>query len=459
MKLLRSGTKNSDLEILLGEPQRAIRFMVIPFLIAMAVVEINQFVDTFWVSGLGSASAEAVSTIVPVYGLMTCAGLGIGMGATTSVAFRLGHGDGKYAEKLVSNSLILGVILAVVSSVLIIIFLNPVIDFMGAENVRDESIAYMVPYIILSPAILLGSIVSGTLKGEGAARKSTLIQIGSACFNMALDPILIYGIGMGVTGAGLATALSSLISVAIALRWYTSGKTAVALHASDLHMDREAMREILDIGGPKTVQSLISNTTDLIQRVFLIISGGTSAVMLYNYAWRYIGLVNLPGRAFESSMVPVCSAAYGQSDFGKMRAGYMYTIKMAILLSLLFSVVLFVFAEPLMSVLTHEATMHAMLPEFVWTLRASVFLIPFCTMMGLGSSMLQALKKARISMNFYMLWGFLKLGLYALAAYGVFGGDPFENIIYCMVAIHIFGGISLMLMAEREFRRIREHLI
>lgn len=455
MKLLVSDTRNRDLEVLLGEPGRAIRFMAIPFLIAMAVVEINQFVDTFWVSGLGSASAEAVSTIVPVYGLMTCAGFGIGMGATTSVAFRLGRGDMDRAEKLVSNSIILGVIAAVASSIVIVVFLNPVIDFMGADDVRGESIAYMIPYIVLSPAILLGSVMSGTLKGEGAARKSTLIQIGSACFNMVLDPILIYGIGMGVMGAGLSTALSALLSVAIALKWYTGGKTAVALRISDIRMDRDSMKEILDIGGPKTVQSLISNTTDLIQRVFLIISGGTSAVMLYNYAWRYIGLVNLPGRAFESAMVPVCSAAYGQSDFDKMRAGYVYTIKAAILLSIVFSVILFVFAEPLMSVLTHEETMYAMLPEFVWTLRASVLLIPFCTMMGLGSSMLQALKKARISMNFYMLWGFLKLGLYALAAYGIFGGDPFENIIHCMVAIHIFGGIALMLMAEMQFRKVR----
>ncbi|MGN0098032.1 MAG: MATE family efflux transporter [Candidatus Methanomethylophilaceae archaeon] len=429
--------------------------MVLPFFIAMAVVEINQFVDTFWVSGLGSNSAEAVSTVIPIYGLMTCAGLGIGVGATTTIAFRLGRGEHKDASRLVANSLILGLIIATVSSILVTLLLDTVIDLMGAGNVRDKGAAYMIPYILLSPAIIISSIISGTLRGEGAARKSTIIQISAACMNMVLDPILIYGIGMGVTGAGLATALSALISVVIALEWYIHGKTMIPLCRSDIRIDREAMKEVLGVGGPKTIQSIISNVTDLIQRVFLIVAGGTTAIMLYNYTWRYIGVVNLPGRAFESAMVPVCSAAYGQADFKKMKNGYAYTIKLAIGFSIIFSIVLFLFAEPLMSLLTYEESMHRLLPDFVWTLRVSAFLIPFSAMMGLGSSMLQALKKAKKSMNFYMIWGFIKLGLYALSAYGFLGVDPFEGIIYCMVAVHIFGGIALMHTAEKEYRKVR----
>ena len=76
-------SSEDDLKKMLGEPKAAIRSMIIPFLIAMSVVEINQFIDTFWVSGLGTQSASAVSTIVPIYGLMMCAGLGIAAGITS----------------------------------------------------------------------------------------------------------------------------------------------------------------------------------------------------------------------------------------------------------------------------------------------------------------------------------------------------------------------------------------
>ncbi len=124
-------------------------------------------------------------------------------------------------------------------------------------------------------------------------------------------------------------------------------------------------------------------------------------------------------------------------------------------MAIIAAAMLFIFAEPLMSLLTYEESMHQLLPKFVWTLRVAVFLIPFSALMGIGSSMLQSMKKAKIPMYFYMLWGFLKLGTYAIAAYGYLGVDPFEGIIYCMVGVHVFGGACLMLMAWHEFNKIR----
>jgi len=95
----------------------------------------------------------------------------------------------------------------------------------------------------------------------------------------------------------------------------------------------------------------------------------------------------------------------------------------------------------------------------VWTLKVSVFLIPFSAMMGVASSMLQSMKKAKIPMYYYMLWGVVKLGLYALAAYGYMGVDPFEGIIYSMVAVHIFGAVCLTYLAYREFKKIERAVL
>ena len=448
-------SNEKDLEILLGEPKRAIRSMAWAFLFAMAVIEVNQFVDTFWVSGLGTASSSAVATVVPIYGLMMCAGLGIGVGATTSIAFRLGSREHDAADSLAANSLILGLILAIISSVIVAILAKPVIILMGAEDVLTESIEYLVPYILFSPALLCSSILGAVLRAEGAARKSTLLQISAAVFNMVLDPLFIYGLGLGVLGAGLSTAVSALLSLFLGFYWYASGRTIVKLGRSSFRADRQAMREVLGVGAPKTVQSLISNFTDLVQRVFLIVAGGTNAVILYNFTWRYIGLVNLPGRACDSAMVPVCSAAFGQHDLAKMKTAYYYTMKIVVGVGAVASVLLFVLAEPLITVLTLEDTMSALRPEFVWTLRVSVLLIPFSALMGIGSSMLQSLKKAKIPMNYYMLWGFLKLGMYAVAAYGL---GSYEWIIYSMVIVHVFGGICLIYLADREFSKAEKRL-
>jgi len=451
-------SKEDDLQRMLGEPKAAIRNMILPFLIALAVVEVNQFVDTYWVSGLGVKSASAISTIVPIYGLMTCAGLGVAAGVTATVAARLARGEYEVAGKLISNSVILGIIFAVISSVLVAIFLNPVIDVMGADSVREEAVQYMIPYIVLSPTITLITILGGMLRGEGAAKKSTIVQSISAILNMVIDPILIYSLGMGVFGAGLSTVLSSLIAIVIGLWWYVSGRTIIPINRSSFHWDKGAAYEVLGIGGPKAIQMVISNLTDFLQRIFLIIAGGTVAVMLYNYTWRYIGMVNLPGRAVDMAMLPVCSAAYGVRDLERLKTGFIYSSKLVIGFGIIFAVILFIFATPFMSIMTQEESMHDLLPMFVWTLQVSVLLIPFSAMMGVASSMLQAMKKAKIPMYYYMFWGFVKLGLYAIAAYGYMGVDPFEGIIYSMVAVHIFGAVCLIYFAMREYRRLKKEV-
>ncbi|MBR1888718.1 MAG: hypothetical protein IJ810_02015 [Candidatus Methanomethylophilus sp.] len=316
-----------NLKTLLGEPKKAIRSMVLAFFIAMAVVELNQFVDTFWVSGLGAVSSSAVATSSPIYGLMMCAGLGIGVGATATIAFRLGSGDFEAANRLAANSLLLGLICAALSSVLVLVFARPLILIMGAESIVDECLLYILPFIFLSPLLLCNSILGGILRAEGAARKSTIVQMSAAILNMIIDPLLIYGLGLGVFGAGLSTALSAGIALAIGLSWYANDRMTVKITRSSFRRDKAMSREVLDVGGPKTVQALVSNTTDLIQRVFLIVAGGTNAVMFYNYSWRYIAIINLPGRAYENAMVPVCSAAYGQRDLLKMKEGFLYTAK------------------------------------------------------------------------------------------------------------------------------------
>ena len=439
---------------MLGEPKAAIRSMVLPFLLAFAVVEINQFVDTFWVSGLGVKAASAVTTVVPFYGMIMCIGLGLSAGATATMAFRLGKGDKEAASRLAANTILLSVILSVIVSVVLFLTFDILIDILGAQEIRAESWDYILPYILMSPVTTVASIIGGILRAEGAAKRSTIVQSSSALVNMVLDPILIYVLGMGVMGAGLATTLSAGVALIIGFHWYFRGKTVVKLDGKSFRIDKSAMSEVWGVGGPKTVQMTLNNITDFIQRIFLIIAGGTTAVMLYNYAWRYIGLSLLPPKATEAAMLPVCSSAFGMDDLEKMRTGYIYSLKLVIGITVLLTVLEIIFAEPLISILTYEESMRELFAEFVWTLRVSILVLPLTAVSYVSASMLQALKRAKIPMYFFMIWAAMKLVLYALAAYGYLGVDPFDGILYIMVGLHVFSGVSLWYFADREYKKL-----
>ena len=453
MRLLRPD--KMDLEVLLGDPRKAVNSMFLPLFLAFAVVEVNQFVDVYWISGLGKTYAETISTSAPFYILMMCAGTGVGIGATSTIAFRLGRGDLAKASSIASNALILGLALAAASSITLVALLPTAIGLMGASDIEEECWGYMLPFILMSPALLSQAIVAGCLRGEGAARKSTMVQISAALSNMVLDPLLIYGLGMGISGAGLATGLAALLAASIGLGWYVRGKTAVRIDRSSFRPDAGSMRELLGVGAPKTVQEFITGTIALLQRIFIIIAGGTSAVMVYNYPFKYTTLFGLPGKAIENSMLPVASAAFGKGDLDKMARSFRYSLGLSLGISLASLATVYALAEPLMSFLAYEETMRGVMPELVSTLRLTVFVIPCIAMKGIASSLLQSMKKAKVPMFFEMFSGTVRLTLYYMCAYGMLPVDPFQGILYSMVAVHFMNAICLMTIAVAEMRLIR----
>ena len=94
-------TYTKDLEVMLGDPKRAVLVMTIPLIFSYAIAQINMFADTAWCAGLGSDSSTALATIVPFYWLIVGVGTGIGIGAAASIARHLGRGESEAAESIV----------------------------------------------------------------------------------------------------------------------------------------------------------------------------------------------------------------------------------------------------------------------------------------------------------------------------------------------------------------------
>ncbi len=144
-----------------SEPRRTIRAKVVPIFIAMTMVSVNQFADTFWVFGLGVRPSEVMSTISSVYWLVAYIRIGVGVGATTTISFRLGRGETDRTDRLTGggSSLALGLLLSVAAS--FIQLPNPIIDIVGTSEVSKLCVSYVLPMLILFSAIVLESVIWG----------------------------------------------------------------------------------------------------------------------------------------------------------------------------------------------------------------------------------------------------------------------------------------------------------
>lgn len=442
-----------DLEVMLGEPKRAIKAMMIPLAVSYLVIQLNLFVDTFWTSGLGAQASSAVSTISPIYWMIVASGTGLGIGASSTIAFRLGQADYERSNVLAGNTLVLGLVFSLISSILVGSFIGPVIGLIGAEDIHSECMDYVMPFVIMSWALILNGIVAGLLRSEGAAKKSMIVLLITAGANMILDPLFIYYFDWGLFGAGMATSMSALIATVLGLFWYARGHMTISLKRQSLKPCKDAMKEVLVVGGPKTAESVLSNVINMVQRVFFIIATGTIGIMLYNVPWRYVALGEVPFNALGAALIPICAAALGQRLPGKVDTVVSYSIKFTLGLSTLIALAMFVFAEPLISVFTTSESMAAEFDRLVWVLRSYAILLPASCFTILGNSILQALKKSLMVTILMFAWGILKLACYAVACQ-----YSFEAIIEVMIVLFYFNAAVIMLLAKREIGKSKKNM-
>ncbi len=442
-------TEGSDLKVLMGEPRKAIRAMMVPFLISLLVIQVNVFADTFWVSGLGVDAVSGMTTAVPLYVIFTSIGIGLSTGVTATVAYRIGKKDMAAAEGLAGAALFHALLLAAAGSVLMLFLMDPLITVMGAGDVRSEVIEYVTPFLIMSPAVVVASVMGGLLRAEGAARRSTIVQISSALFNIILDPVLIYLLDLGLTGAAFATCISALIALLIGLSWYILGLTAVRLRLAALRPARGLSGELMAVAGPRTVEGLVSNATILIQRVFIIIASGTVGVALFNVPFRYVNLAQCPAEATGMSMVPVAAAAYGRKDEESMRMAFSYALRTALMFSCVMAVVLFVFSDPLISLFTMDDSMAEWHSEFLWNMRVYCVILPLFTIQVLCGSMLQSVKRAMKPMAVTIILGFARIVMFWGASF-----YDFKAVTVALVMSYVFSALLMSLLAKREIPKV-----
>lgn len=442
------GGRTKDLDKMLGDPKKAIKAMMVPLMVSYLVAQVNVFADTAWCSGLGSTATSAIATIFPVYWIIAGLGTGMGIGAAAAIARYLGRGDKVKAESLAVQSIILTVLISLAFMPVLYVLTPNIAFWIGAGDIAAECMTFMKPMIITGLFIILNGTISGILRSEGAATKSMIVLLTGAALNMVFDPILIYGCNMGLAGSGWATALATGVSTLIGLYWYARKKMYLELSMKHFRFKGSELKEILYVGIPRSAESLIINSMSLVQRIFVIACGGALAVAYYNLPWRFVMMAAVISMAAGSALVPVCSAALGRSNFAKAEEGYRYAFKISMISLTLLAAVLFVFADFFVIPFTYSPSMEALRPEFVRVLRIYSTFIPFVGMMDIGSSILQSLRMAQISMVSALLRNLMLIALFYFAS-----KISMDMIYWSLAATQVAGGLMMMGLAVWGYRR------
>ncbi len=202
-----------------GSPMRHITVMSLASSVGLVAVFAVDFIDMIFISMLGKSElAAAVGYAGAILFFTTSFGIGMAIAAGALVARALGEGNAELAQRRATNALIYGVLLGGLFAAVVWSNLATLAGWIGATgDTLDLTVSYLAIIIPSMPLLLIGMIGGAILRAHGDAKRSMWATIGGALVNAVLDPILIFGLDLELTGAALATVAARVTIAAIAL--------------------------------------------------------------------------------------------------------------------------------------------------------------------------------------------------------------------------------------------------
>ncbi len=424
--------------ILRGDPRAAVRKLAGPMIVAMLLIAIYNLADAIWVAGLGSDALAGVGFITPLFMILMGLSNGLGAGATSVVARCIGARDRNGADSAATHAIVLAFLVSAVLMVIFVLFLRPIVVLLGAGPVTDIAVEYGQIVFLGTVIFLVVQMAYAVLRAEGDTRRTMYAIAVSSVLNIVLDPILIYGAGLGVAGAAIATVISIALVLVVLAYWFLVRKdTYVRIRLQGFSPDPATFRSILGIGIPASLEYLLMAAMSVAINLILVSIAGTDAVAVYTSGWRIVMFAIVPLIGIATSVIAVSGAAYGAREYQKIRVVHRYSIRIGVIIGIFTGILTFVFAPQVTTLFTYSAGSAHLSPAFILFFQVVCFFYPFTPLGMFSSSVFQGTGRGVTSLVisflrtlvFDVLFAWVLGVMMGLGEPGVYAGCVIGNIL------------------------------
>jgi len=306
--------------------ERLIWSMAIPTIISMLITSIYNMADTFFVSRISTSASGAVGVAFSLMAIIQAIGFTFGTGAGNYISRLLGQKNKSYAAKVAATGFYsafgLGALLAIAG----ILCLNPLVYVLGATDTIAPYAKDYILYILMGmPYMTSAFVLNHILRFQGSALYAMIgIGTGGGLKNI-LDPIFIFTLDLGISGAALATIISQFISFLLLLHYSGAGDT-IRIRFKHFTFSWELYREILRNGLPsfyrQTLASLAVICLNFGAGIF-----GDAAIAAMSIVARIFQFAVLAVLGFCQGFQPVCGFNYGAGRFDRVLRSFGYSVR------------------------------------------------------------------------------------------------------------------------------------
>ncbi len=323
--------KGSPAELGTGNiPQLLLKY-AIPSVIAMTAASLYNITDSIFIGqGVGALAISGLAITFPLMNLSAAFGSLVGVGASTLMSLRLGQKDYSTANNILGNVFVLNFILGLTYTIIVLLFLDPILGFFGASS---ETLPYAHDFMVI---ISLGNVIThlyfglnAMLRATGNPYKSMYATIFSVIINVALAPVFIFIFGWGIRGAALATVTAQTTMLIWQIMHFTNKKNFIHLQKGSLRLKRKIVIDSLSIGTAPFLMNSVGSVIVIIINTSLIRYGGDLAVGAYGIINRIAFLFVMVVMGFNQGMQPIAGYNFGARQFDRVN----HVLKLTIILA------------------------------------------------------------------------------------------------------------------------------
>jgi putative MATE family efflux protein len=297
-----------------GPIGRALLLLGVPMILEVALESVFAVVNVFWVGRLGKSAVATVGLTEAMFSTIYAVGMGLGIGATATVARRIGEKNPDGAARAAVQAILLGILVSVPIAAGGAWFAPDLLRLMGGGEDVVAGSGFTRIMFGGNVVIMLLFLINAIFRGAGdAAIAMRSLWIANIC-NLILDPVLIFGLGpfpkLGLAGAAVATTVGRGVGVAYQFWRLSRRGKRFDIHRHHVQLDPPLMRSLLRLSGTGMLQILIS-TTSWIGLIRVVSSFGDAALAGYTIGIRIIIFAILPAWGLSNAAATMAGQALG----------------------------------------------------------------------------------------------------------------------------------------------------
>lgn len=326
-------------------------------MVGMLISALYNAINAYFVGGLGMSQMGAVSVVFPIVQIIIGLGMMFGAGASSYISRLLGKGDNEQANKTASTSLFSGLLVGAIIIIGIMVFLDPVLTSLGStETILPYARAYAKIYVTGSIINVFTVMMNNLLTAQGATKFTMIAMLTGSIANVILDPIMIYGMDLGIEGAAIATVISLCINMALYIGYIAKKKGVLRFSVRNIAPSKTIYAEVLKIGIPVLLFQLLASTAmgsiNTAAKPY-----GDYAVAAMGAVTRIMTVVTYVVFGFLKGFQPFAGYNYGAKKYERLKKSIRLCMIWSTAFCVFAAIVLFIFADPVVSLFGTDVKM------------------------------------------------------------------------------------------------------